>query len=284
MVVFEVPSDSQFPEQLNAGGVKLVVIDFSAKWCGPCKNIAPFVDEMSIKYPNAHFLKVDVEECPETAVAYNVNSMPTFIFLRNKIRIDVLQGANNAALEAKIKQHYTESSQDEDSGVKGFIELNSFIDKSHCECLNESDDHPYVHCLTPAGGFLQSDCDEQIILSVTFNQAVKVHSLKIKAPKDKGPKNLRIFVNQPTTLDFDKADSMVAVQDIVLTPDQLEGNPITLKFVKFQNVQNFQIFFKDNQSGDEVTQIDYLGIIGNPINTTNMGEFKRVAGKKGEGH
>ena len=54
--------------------------------CGPCKNIAPFVDDMSVKYPNAHFLKVDVEECPETAVAYNVNSMPTFIFLRNKIR------------------------------------------------------------------------------------------------------------------------------------------------------------------------------------------------------
>jgi hypothetical protein len=42
--------------------------------------------------------------------------------------------------------------------------------------------------------------------------------------------------------------------------------------------------FRNFQGGDEVTQIDYLGIIGNPINTTNMGEFKRVAGKKGEGH
>jgi hypothetical protein len=42
---------------------------------------------MSIKYPNAHFLKVDVDECPETTVAYNVHSMPTFIFLRNKIRL-----------------------------------------------------------------------------------------------------------------------------------------------------------------------------------------------------
>jgi hypothetical protein len=42
---------------------------------------------MSVKYPNAHFLKVDVDECPETTVAYNVHSMPTFIFLRNKIRL-----------------------------------------------------------------------------------------------------------------------------------------------------------------------------------------------------
>lgn len=49
-------------------------------------------------------------------------------------------------------------------------------------------------------------------------------------------------------------------------------------------MQNLQLFFKDNQAGEEVTQIDYLGIIGTPIGTTNMNEFKRVAGKKGEGH
>ena len=69
-----------------------------------------------------------------------------------------------------------------------------------------------------------------------------------------------------------------------LTPGQLDGSPITLKFVKFQNVQNLQLFIKDNQSGDENTQIDYLCIIGTPIGTTNMNDFKRVAGKKGEGH
>ena len=69
-----------------------------------------------------------------------------------------------------------------------------------------------------------------------------------------------------------------------ITPGQLDGSPITLKFVKFQNVQNLQLFIKDNQSGDEITQLDYLGVIGTPIGTTNMNDFKRVAGKKGEGH
>ena len=43
-------------------------------------------------------------------------------------------------------------------------------------------------------------------------QAVKVHSIKVKAPADKGPKNIRIFMNQPNTLDFDSAGSMVATQ------------------------------------------------------------------------
>lgn len=39
----------------------------------------------------------------------------------------------------------------------------SFIDKSKCECLNEADDHPLEHGLNPKGGFLESDCDEQVL-------------------------------------------------------------------------------------------------------------------------
>lgn len=66
--------------------------------------------------------------------------------------------------------------------------------------------------------------------------------------------------------------------------DLEEGNPVQLRYVKFQNVQNLQIFVKDNQSDCETTQIDHLAIFGSPISTTNMGDFKRVAGKKGENH
>lgn len=90
-----------------------------------------------------------------------------------------------------------------------------FIAKNQCECLNESDEHPLTHCFTAAGGFLQSDCDEQLILSVTFNQAVKIHSLKIKAPEKLGPKTMKLFINQPRTVDFDMAESCTAVQDLV---------------------------------------------------------------------
>ena len=160
--------------------------------------------------------------------------MPTFIFLRNKTRLALVKGADKAGLEAKIKQFYTDASQDEEVGVKGMVnetanpfynnkqidnlflqmDLSSFLDKKLCECLNEDDDHPYAHCLTSGGGYLASDCDEQLILSLTFNQSVKIHSLKVKAPADKGPKTVRIFQNQPNTLDFDKADSMISVQDI----------------------------------------------------------------------
>lgn len=94
------------------------------------------------------------------------------------------------------------------------MDLTPFILKANCECLNENDDHPFTNCLQAGGGFLESDCDEQLILSIAFNQGVKIHSLKFKAPADKGPKNVKIFINQPHTLDFDLATSYTSVQDV----------------------------------------------------------------------
>ena len=76
---------------------------------------------MSTKYPNAHFLNVDVDECQETAASYGVTAMPTFVFLRNKTRLALLKGADKAGLEAKIQQFYTDASQDEEVGVKGMV-------------------------------------------------------------------------------------------------------------------------------------------------------------------
>lgn len=70
-----------------------------------------------------------------------------------------------------------------------------------------------------------------------------------------------------------------------LTAEDLTGeNVVELRFVKFQNVSNLHIFIKDNMSGSETTEIDSLTIYGMPVSTTNMQEFKRVAGEKGESH
>ncbi|XP_058816623.1 thioredoxin-like protein 1 [Topomyia yanbarensis] len=140
------------------------------------------------------------------------------------------------------------------------------VDKNQCECLNESNDHPMVNALSSSGGHLVSDCDEQLIISITFNQLVKISAIKFKAPPSHGPKK-------------------VSVQDLVLgQKDLVSGSPIPLHSVKFLNVQNMQLFVKDNRSGDETTIIDHLAFIGSPIATTKMDDFQRVAGKKGESH
>ncbi|KAJ3647321.1 hypothetical protein Zmor_019205 [Zophobas morio] len=276
--------ENHFQTELSNASTRLVVADFTASWCGPCQRIAPIFQQLSTKYAKAVFLKIDVDKCQETAAMQGVSAMPTFIFYRNKAKVDTLRGADPTALENKIQQYYGSEEGEEAEAVSGHMDLQPFITKAQCECLNESDDHSLEHCLNSGGGYLQSDCDEQLIISIAFNQAVKIHSLKIKAPSDKGPKTVRIFINQPRTLDFDLADSYTSVQDLEFTAEELEGNPVNLRYVKFQNVQNIQFFIKDNQSGSEVTQIDHLAIIGSPISTTNMGDFKRVAGKKGESH
>ncbi|GBP77382.1 Thioredoxin-like protein 1 [Eumeta japonica] len=280
-----IENEAHFQSEMANAGTKLVVVDFTATWCPPCQRIAPFFEQLPAKFPRAVFLKVDVDRCADTAGAQGVSVMPTFIFYRNKTRIDRLQGADPNTLENKVRQHYgSEDNSEDDNAVAGHMDLVTFITKSECESLNESDDHPLTHCLTGGGGYLQSDCDAQLIINISFNQLVKLHSLKIKGPADKGPKTVKLFINQPRTLDFDQAAGNQCVQDLILSASDLEGVPVPLKFVKFQNVQNIQLFIEDNQSGGDITQIDHLAFYGSPISTTNMGEFKRVAGKKGESH
>lgn len=84
-----------------------VVVDFSATWCGPCKAIAPVYDEISMEKQNKNvmFIKVDIDKNPEIAARYEVKSMPTFIFLRNREELDRFSGANIVKLQETIRKH-----------------------------------------------------------------------------------------------------------------------------------------------------------------------------------
>jgi len=123
----------------------------------------------------------------------------------------------------------------------------------------------------------------KMILSLEFSAPVKVHSLRIHGPAERGPRTLRLFTNLPYGLDFDSAESNVAAQDLELSGKELKGELIKLKYMKFQSVNRLSIFIQDNQAGDEITQLNYIQVIGSPMTSTNMADFKRVAGKAGEG-
>ncbi|CAG2113917.1 unnamed protein product [Medioppia subpectinata] len=285
--------DQHFTTELSSSGPnKLLVIDFTASWCGPCQRIGPVFERLSNQYTSGVFLKVDVDLCPETAQTYSVEAMPTFVFIKNRVVLTRVRGADPNALESKVRELIGVEGSDggaggqADSGVAGHIELNTFINKAQSECLNESDDHSLPGCLTSGSGtYLESDCDEQLIINLAFNQPLKLHSLKIMAPKENGPKTVKLFINLPNSLDFDESDSMEPIQKVDFTAEDLaNGTPIALRFVKFQNVQNLLIFVKNNQSNSELTRIDYLSLIGSPVSATNMNDFKRIAGKKGESH
>uniref|UniRef100_A0A1B0BI01 Thioredoxin domain-containing protein n=1 Tax=Glossina palpalis gambiensis TaxID=67801 RepID=A0A1B0BI01_9MUSC len=276
MPVREISDDNHFELELADAGRRLVVVDFSASWCGPCQLIAPHFQLLPEIYPNVIFLKVDVDKCEDTALNQGLTAIPTFMFFKNKKKIDKIQGIDINALAEKILEYADVSDGDEVEEPKaaadledygeGLMNLNSFISEEESECINESDSHPFRQCLISDTGYLQSDFDEQLIISVTFKQAVKIHSLKLKAPAQMGPKEIKLFVNQPRILDFVRAEHMDSVQDLLINPKDLEkGTPVNLIYVKFQGVRNIQLFIKNNQSDGVITQIDYMAFIGSPL-------------------
>ncbi|KAG1667252.1 Thioredoxin-2 [Nymphon striatum] len=69
--------------QLEKAADNLVVIDFYATWCGPCKIIGPKFAAMHEQFPTAIFLKVDVDQFEDVAEAHDIDVMPTFVFLKS---------------------------------------------------------------------------------------------------------------------------------------------------------------------------------------------------------
>ncbi|MEA3405315.1 MAG: thioredoxin [Pseudomonadota bacterium] len=83
----------------------IVIFDFWAEWCGPCKQFGPVFEEISEKHPNIAFAKVNVEEEQELAGMFQVRSIPTLVFMREKIVVFSNPGAiPGSALEEGIQQ------------------------------------------------------------------------------------------------------------------------------------------------------------------------------------
>ncbi|EFC46942.1 predicted protein [Naegleria gruberi] len=82
---------------------RLLVLDFFATWCCPCTSIAPKFTQLANKYKDAVFVKVDVDQQPSIMSRYEVNCMPTFVFIKDGAVIDRLEGADSKTLESKVK-------------------------------------------------------------------------------------------------------------------------------------------------------------------------------------
>lgn len=92
-------------EEILASG-KPVVIDFWAEWCGPCRMVAPIIDELAAEYEGRVVIaKCDVEENDEVTMKYGVRNIPTIIFLKGGQQVDKQVGAaSKDALVAKIEK------------------------------------------------------------------------------------------------------------------------------------------------------------------------------------
>jgi thioredoxin len=95
-------TDSTFDEVLNTD--KLVVMDFWAEWCGPCRMVGPIIDELSTEYANKAVIgKVDVDNNDEITSKFGIRNIPTILFFKNGELVDKHVGAaQKSALVEKI--------------------------------------------------------------------------------------------------------------------------------------------------------------------------------------
>ena len=90
MSIVNLTKDSYHNEVMETE--KVVVIDFWATWCGPCKMMAPVVEEVAKDYPDVKVCKVNVDEEPELSNAFKIVSIPTIVVIKNGEIIDSVVG------------------------------------------------------------------------------------------------------------------------------------------------------------------------------------------------
>ena len=148
-----IESTSHFSTLLASSSI--VVADFYADWCGPCKQIAPIYEQLSaqLSRPNKiTFTKINTDNQQELVRSYGVTAMPTFMIFKNAQRIESIQGADPRKLSAAVKKLADEANRVgmDDGGEsassgemwlgaslpRGYGDITSQVDVTGLELLN----------------------------------------------------------------------------------------------------------------------------------------------------
>ncbi|CAL1357293.1 unnamed protein product [Linum trigynum] len=105
--VVEVHSASQWKVFIDDSreNNKLLVIQFTATWCGPCRLMVPAMEEFAAKYTEVMFIKIDVDKLPLVARQYDVQIMPAFALIKTGKEVEKVAGVKKTELRNKIEKH-----------------------------------------------------------------------------------------------------------------------------------------------------------------------------------
>ncbi|HEU4880991.1 MAG TPA: thioredoxin [Longimicrobium sp.] len=102
----QVVTDADFAAQVE-GASELVLVDFNATWCGPCRMMEPTIEALAAQYAGSvKVVTIDSDANQQTVARYNVRSLPTFMFFKGGKPVDMVIGAvPRPMLERKIQEH-----------------------------------------------------------------------------------------------------------------------------------------------------------------------------------
>lgn len=280
-MVTEITSLSQF-NTLRAK--PLLILDFYATWCGPCKAISPVFERLSSQNKSLAivFAKVDVDVCKDVAQACGISAMPTFQFYKKNVKVDEIRGADVQGLTSKIQYHSsaaakanagegTQLGQASSTSTSGSVR--SFVDLELCKAINTSPRSNLKAMLRPsfagAGAAVDSADGPRMLLFLPFKQPVNLNSIKIILPASssaQAPSKLHIGTNIVAPLDLNALGKAEAVQSFSLFSDDYTNGAteLKLKTAKFKSIKSLALLVDSNLAGEpsRATQIGQVDLFG----------------------
>jgi len=98
-------NESEFESQVRQDS-GLVLVDFYAPWCGPCRMLAPFLEKLAQEFAGrVRFVKINVDEAPSLAASYEITGVPTLILFKGGLIIDQVVGLPSPrALQERLRE------------------------------------------------------------------------------------------------------------------------------------------------------------------------------------
>lgn len=96
-------TDANIDDIINSHAI--VLVDFNAEWCGPCRMIGPVIDQLALEETDVTIGKLNVDGNPQATMKYMVSSVPTIILFKDGVEINRIKGVTSkAALKAQIEK------------------------------------------------------------------------------------------------------------------------------------------------------------------------------------